>query len=136
MLNVHFVQAGADASFVEAPRDDDELRLIGRQTQGLRVCNMLEGGVTPLHPPEELAEMGFQIIVHPLTGLYAASRALLDIYDELHRRGTTKWSLRKLATFEEFNQIVDLEDLFQKEAKYGAKEPTEPYYSNVDSKGV
>lgn len=120
---------------MEAPRDDDELRLIGRQTTGLRVCNMLEGGVTPLHTAEELQEMGFQLIVHPLTGLYAASRALLDIYDELHRRGTTKWSLRKLATLEEFNSIVDLEELFQLEAKYGAKEPTEPYYSSVNSKG-
>jgi len=46
---------GADASFVEAPRDEAELREIGRRTRGPRVCNMLEGGVTPLLTPDELA---------------------------------------------------------------------------------
>jgi hypothetical protein len=30
--------------------------------QGLRVCNMLEGGVTPLHTPEELKAMGFHLV--------------------------------------------------------------------------
>lgn len=49
---MEILQAGADASFVEASRDDDELKQIGRRTKGFRVCNMIEGGVTPLHTPE------------------------------------------------------------------------------------
>lgn len=40
---------------MEAPRDEEELREIGRRTRGPRVCNMLEGGVTPLLTPDELA---------------------------------------------------------------------------------
>ncbi|XAR62421.1 Carboxyvinyl-carboxyphosphonate phosphorylmutase [Bertholletia excelsa] len=49
-----YMEAGADACFVEAPRNDEELKEIGRRTKGLRVCNMLEGGVTPLHTPKSL----------------------------------------------------------------------------------
>lgn len=113
-----YMEAGADGSFVEAPRDDEELKEIGRRTKGYRVCNMLEGGITPLHTPEELRDMGFHVIVHPLTTLYATARALLDITKTLKEKGTTRDDLNKLATFEEFNKLVNLESWFELEAKY------------------
>ncbi|KAL0702004.1 hypothetical protein Bca4012_058126 [Brassica carinata] len=113
-----YMEAGADASFVEAPRDDDELKEIGKRTKGFRVCNMIEGGVTPLHTPEELKEMGFHLIVHPLTALYASARALVDVLKTLRENGTTRGHLEKMATFEEFNSLVDLESWFELEARY------------------
>ncbi|GMI89542.1 hypothetical protein like AT1G77060 [Hibiscus trionum] len=113
-----YMEAGADACFVEAPRNDDELREIGRHTKGFRVCNMIEGGVTPLHTPEELNAMGFHLIVHPLTALYASARALVDVLKTLKENGTTRDHLHKMATFEEFNQLVALESLFELEARY------------------
>ncbi|KAK4747349.1 hypothetical protein SAY87_026386 [Trapa incisa] len=115
-----YMEAGADACFVEAPRDDDELKEIGHKTKGYRVCNMIEGGVTPLHTPEELKAMGFHLIVHPLTALYASARALLDILITLKKKGTTRddEDLKKMATFEEFNQLVSLDSWFELEARY------------------
>jgi len=112
------LQAGADACFVEAPRDDEELKEIGKRTKGYRVCNMLEGGVTPLHTPQELKEMGFHLIVHPLTTLYAAARSITDILKILKEAGTTRDQLHKLATFEEFNKLVGLDSWFELEARY------------------
>ncbi|XWS25038.1 hypothetical protein CRYUN_Cryun27aG0036600 [Craigia yunnanensis] len=111
-------KTGADACFVEAPRNDDELKEIGRHTKGYRVCNMIEGGVTPLHTPEELKAMGFHLIVHPLTALYASARALVDVLKTLKENGTTRDHLQKMATFEEFNQLVKLESWFELEARY------------------
>ncbi|KAK8624094.1 hypothetical protein V6N13_065451 [Hibiscus sabdariffa] len=113
-----YMEAGADASFVEAPRNDYELKEIGRHTKGFRVCNMIEGGVTPLHTPEELKAMGFHLIVHPLTALYASARALVDVLKTLKENGTTRDHLHKMATFEEFNQLVAMESWFELEARY------------------
>lgn len=113
-----YMEAGADACFVEAPRDDEELKEIGKRTKGYRVCNMLEGGVTPLHTPLELKEMGFHLIVHPLTTLYAAARSITDILKILKEAGTTRDQLHKLATFEEFNKLVGLDSWFELEARY------------------
>ncbi|OAY58381.1 carboxyvinyl-carboxyphosphonate phosphorylmutase, chloroplastic [Manihot esculenta] len=113
-----YMEAGADACFVEAPRDDDELKEIGRKTKGYRICNMIEGGVSPLHTPEELKAMGFHLIVHPLTSLYASARALVDVLKTLKENGTTRDHLHKMATFEEFNQLVNLESWFELEARY------------------
>lgn len=105
---------------MEAPRDDDELKEIGLKTKGLRVCNMLEGGVTPLHTPEELKAMGFHLIVHPLTTLYASAPALVDVLKTLKEKGTTRDHLDKMATFEEFNQLVNLDSWFELEARYSS----------------
>ncbi|OMO52167.1 Pyruvate/Phosphoenolpyruvate kinase [Corchorus capsularis] len=113
-----YMEAGADACFVEAPRNDDELKEIGRHTKGYRVCNMIEGGVTPLHTPEELKAMGFHLIVHPLTALYASARALVDVLKTLKENGTTRNHLDKMATFEEFNQLIKLESWFELEARF------------------
>lgn len=112
------MQARADASFVEAPRNDNELKQIGCQTKGYRVCNMLEGGVTPLYTPEELKAMGFHLIVHPLTALYASARALVDVLKTLKESGTTIDHLEKMGTFEEFNQLVNLESWLEIEGRY------------------
>ncbi|CAI5489636.1 unnamed protein product [Closterium sp. Naga37s-1] len=113
-----YMDAGADGCFVEAPRDVEELREIGRNTRGFRVCNMLEGGVTPLLTPQELSDLGFHLIVNPLTGLYASTRALIDIHKELKQEGTTRGAMERLATFTEFNALVSLDDWYATEAKY------------------
>lgn len=105
---------------MEAPRDDDELREIGRRTKGYRVCNMLEGGVTPLHTPQELKDMGFHIVLYPLTTLYASTRALVDVLSVLKEEGTTRELLGSLATFEEFNKLIGMESWFELEKRYSS----------------
>ncbi|KAK2633175.1 hypothetical protein EUGRSUZ_L00405 [Eucalyptus grandis] len=67
------MEAGADACFVEAPRNDDELKEIGRCTKGYTVCNMIEGGVKPLHAAEKLKRWGFHLIMRPAHGALCLS---------------------------------------------------------------
>ena len=118
-----YMDAGADGCFVEAPRNDDELREIARKTRGYRVCNMLEGGTTPLHTRQELMEMGFHLIKCPLTTVYATARALVDILKTLKDAGTTRGELHRLTSFEEFNNLVGLESWNDLEARFSS-EPT------------
>ncbi|MQL92994.1 hypothetical protein Taro_025645 [Colocasia esculenta] len=121
-----YMQAGADASFVEAPRDDDELREVARRTKGLRICNMIEGGVTPLHTPKEMMAMGFHVVESPLSGLYSSARALIDALKILREEGTLRDNLHKLATFEEFNQLIGLDRIYELEQRFGSyKVPVE-----------
>ncbi|MEW5301814.1 MAG: hypothetical protein WDW36_004649 [Sanguina aurantia] len=111
-----YMDAGADASFVEAPRSDEELAQIGAQTKGPRVCNMLEGGVTPLHTPEELRAMGFHLVVYPLAGLYSATRARCwTRTGPSPARAPRGGDLSKLAHFSEFNELIGLEARIAKE---------------------
>ncbi|CAA7400362.1 unnamed protein product [Spirodela intermedia] len=109
---------GLDDAIDRANLNEEELREIGRRTKGLRVSNMIEGGITPLRTPQELQAMGFHIVEHCLTTLYAATRGMTEVLRILKEAGTTREALHKLATFEEFNQMIDLDSWNEIEARF------------------
>ena len=78
-----FSELGADILFVEAPRSREELEEIPRAVPGIHMCNMLEGGLTPLLPADELARMGYRIAARPLTLLSAAMHAMTGVLESL-----------------------------------------------------
>jgi len=113
-------EAGADALFVEAPRSVEELGQIGRSLPKPLVANMLEGGVTPLLPKPELDALGFQLIVCPLTGLYASAKAMQDMFALIKAAGTTRSALDRLLTFKEFHKLIDLETYYALDDRFRA----------------
>lgn len=111
---------GVDAVFVEAPETDDHLRAIVDATPGcVRVANMVEGGRSPLRTPAELHDLGFDLIVSPITGLLAAAKAMRDAYAALHEWGTLRGELDRVVPFAEFGDIVGLGRHYDLEQAYG-----------------
>lgn len=115
---IAFKQAGADAVFIEAPESKEEMAEISRHVPGPLVANMLERGVTPLMGPKELKELGFELIVWPLAPLYSVAKSLTEVYSTLRRDGSTLAILDRLMPFNEFNDIVGLEEKYALDAKY------------------
>ena len=109
---------GVDAVFVEAPESVAELERIAKAIPGPKVANMVEGGRTPLLPPDELHALGFDLIVTPLAALLSAARAVRDAYAELRTRGTMRGALDRLLTFDEFNALIDLERHYALERRF------------------
>ncbi len=109
---------GADAVFIEAPESIAELERIAREIPGPKVANMVEGGKTPLLAPDELHALGFDLIVTPLAALLSAARAVRDAYAELRRAGTMRGALDRLLTFDEFNQLIDLDRHYALERRF------------------
>ena len=113
-----FKEAGADAVFIEAPESKEEMKEIAGQVPGPLVANMLERGVTPLMGPKELKQLGFELIVWPLAPLYAVAKSLTDVYTTLRRDGSTLAILEQLMPFNEFNDIVGLDEKYALDTKY------------------
>ncbi|XP_021771673.1 petal death protein-like [Chenopodium quinoa] len=111
-------ESGADATFVEAPANIDELNEVVNGVKGLRIANMIEGGKTPLHTPAEFKEMGFHLIAHSLSTIYATTKALVEIMKVLKDKGTTRDDLDKIVTFSEFNDMISLESWYEMESKF------------------
>ncbi|HZQ84923.1 MAG TPA: isocitrate lyase/PEP mutase family protein [Acidimicrobiales bacterium] len=110
---------GVDAIFVEAPQGTDEMKAIADATPNtIRVANMVEGGKTPLLTPKELHRLGYDLVVSPLTGLLASTKALADAYGTLQAEGSLRDHLDTVAGFEEFGTLVDLERHYQLDARY------------------
>jgi 2-methylisocitrate lyase-like PEP mutase family enzyme len=113
--------AGADASFVEAPNSLDELAEIGLRAPPPVVANMIEKGKTPVLPKQKLAELGFHLILYPLAGLFAAARGLAQIYEKIYRDDTTLGNESQLMAFDEFNDLIDVEEKYKLAERYGVK---------------
>ena len=113
-------QAGADASFIEAPASLEQLAEIGRRVPRPIVANMVEGGRTPVLTRQQLADLGFQLILYPLTGLYAAAQAIRLVYDKLRRDGTTLGEESHMMSFPEFNQLIGVEAKYALAERFGA----------------
>ena len=117
---IAFKKAGADAVFIEAPESKEEMKEIASHVPGPLVANMLERGVTPLMGPQELRGLGFELIVWPLAPLYGVAQSLTDIYGTLRLQGSTLAILDRLMPFNQFNDIVGLDEKYALDAKYKA----------------
>lgn len=113
-----YKSAGADVLFVEGPRTRQELERIGRELPAPLAVNLIEGGVTPVLPVEELAAMGFFSIGFVLSGLYASARALERTYASIFERGTTEGL--DLMAFDELNAVLGVEDRYAWDERYRA----------------
>ena len=114
-------EAGADASFIEAPPSIELLAEIGRRAPKPMVANMLEGGKTPVLPKQQLAEMGFQLILYPLTALFAAARAIGSFYEKLRAEGTTLGDEHRLMSFDEFNALIGVDEKYALAERFGVQ---------------
>jgi 2,3-dimethylmalate lyase len=110
-------KTGADAVFVEAPRSIDEMKKIGKEINAPLVANMIEGGATPLTSAESLSKMGFNIILYPLSVLYANTFATMNILTELKKSGNTSKYKQKVVNFNQFNDLVELPKFRKMEKK-------------------
>jgi methylisocitrate lyase len=111
-----YEDAGADVVFVEAPQSRAELERVATAFDAPTFANMIEGGKTPYLPAEAVGELGFDIVVYPLSPLFAATRAMEDAYGALHETGTTESV--ETASFHEFEAVVDAETYRERERQY------------------
>jgi len=111
-------KTGADAVFIEAPRSLDEMKKIGKEIKSSLVANMIEGGATPMNSAQTLNKIGFNIILYPLSVLFANTFATMNILQELKNTGTTAKYKQKVVNFDQFNNLVELDKFKKMETKY------------------
>ena len=110
---------GVDALFVEAPESVAELEQVAAALPGITlVANMVETGRTPLLTPAELAELGFRLIVSPLSALFTMVKAVQTSLALLRDEGSLRGHLDRLVEFGEFAALMDLDGHYATEARY------------------
>jgi 2-methylisocitrate lyase-like PEP mutase family enzyme len=75
-----YAQAGADAIFIEGMESIEEMTKIGSALDVPLVANQTHGGHTPILPQARLMEIGFSVAIYPTAGLFAAAKALAEVY--------------------------------------------------------
>lgn len=111
-------EAGADLIYVEAPTTKEQMIRINREVEAPTLAIQIEGGKTPLLSVKELQEIGYNVVVYPVATLYAAAFAVRSVLEELLHKGTTSGFMKKMIHFDEFNQLMGLTSLREKESLY------------------
>ncbi len=101
-----YAEAGADATFVEAPESGAELVEIPRRLGVPQVANMVVGGKTPIATQGELAAMGFGLVLYANAALQASVLAMQEVLGVLHRDGSLAAVSSRLASFSERQRLV------------------------------
>ncbi|MBO6655395.1 MAG: isocitrate lyase/PEP mutase family protein [Pseudomonadales bacterium] len=100
-----YIDAGADILFFESPESVEEMRTITRAFPDVpKLANMVSGGKTPILQDEELKNLGYQLVIHPVYLLGAAARAMQSATDALLNQGGER---HDVADLEELNALVD-----------------------------
>jgi 2-methylisocitrate lyase-like PEP mutase family enzyme len=95
---------------------------VGKRAPRPIVANMIEKGKTPVLSRAELSKMGFDLILYPLAGIFAAAQALKDVYEKLKRDETTQGMYDRLMTFEAFNDLIGVEEKYKVAERFGVKD--------------
>ncbi|MDR5694157.1 MAG: oxaloacetate decarboxylase [Armatimonadota bacterium] len=113
-----YAEAGADATFIEAPQSVEELELIPKSIPVPQMANMVEGGKTPILPFRQLEAMGFKLIAYANAALRAAIKGMQIVLSGLARDGTTENVLDHMVTWEERQRLVRLREYNELEMQY------------------
>jgi 2,3-dimethylmalate lyase len=116
-----FADAGADLLFVEAPTSGDDLEKVASALSGHPlVFNGAEGGRTPLPPLSRLTELGFALVLYPVSTLLAAASGVREMLGHLTEHGSPTGALEQLDVpgLDAFTEVVGISEVRELEARY------------------
>ena len=117
-------EAGADALFIEAVLSEQEAEEAARAFPGVPLLfNWAEGGKTPPISLGRLTELGYRIVIFPISTLLAATAAMRGILREIAQAGTPAAAMGELPSFGEFTDFIGLPEVREIEQRYVAREP-------------
>jgi methylisocitrate lyase len=99
-------EAGADVIFPEALESEEEFGEFARRVGGWLLANMTEFGRSPSLSASRLAELGYKLVIFPVTALRAAMKAAEEVLEVLHREGTQAGVLDRLQTRAELYERI------------------------------
>ncbi|MEI6038204.1 MAG: methylisocitrate lyase [Actinomycetes bacterium] len=119
-----FIEAGADALFPEAIRDLETYKKFTDAFDVPILANITEFGLSPLFTVDELASVGIDIVLYPLSAFRAMNKAAEEVYRVIRKEGTQKSVVDHMQTRDELYQSInyyDYENALDKFLKDGEK---------------
>ena len=112
-------EAGADVLFVEAPQSTDEIEVIARAFPDVPLLfNYAEGGKTPPVSHELLRDLGYRLVIFPLSLLLTATAAMRQALREIKAQGSPLELLDSMLGFGEFLDFIGNSEIRELEQRF------------------
>ncbi|HEX7881722.1 MAG TPA: methylisocitrate lyase [Afipia sp.] len=106
-----YMEAGADAIFPEAMNTAEMFREFARRMPGVPLlANMTEFGKTPFFTAQEFQDMGYRMVIWPVSSLRVANKAQELLYKAIARDGGTHKAVDQMQTRAELYDMIGLHD--------------------------
>jgi methylisocitrate lyase len=102
-----YLAAGADAIFPEALQTEQEFREFAAAVDAPLLANMTEFGKSPLLSLDQLASLGYRMVIYPQTAFRVSMKAAGDMLRDLKRDGTQEAWLDRMQTRKELYELLD-----------------------------
>src|SRR5690606_9763398 len=101
-----YLEAGADGIFPEALRGEAEFERFAEDVDTILLANMTEFGKTPYITVDEFADMGYSLVIFPVTLQRVAMKAMEEALNELKGKGTQAGMLNRMQTRQELYDLL------------------------------
>ena len=105
-----YLEAGADAIFPEALESKEEFALFRKEVSAPLLANMTEFGKSPYTSVKEFEEMGYNMVIFPLTAFRVMLKSVADTLSKLKAEGSQETFIEEMMTREELYEIIGYED--------------------------
>lgn len=115
-----YIEAGADILFPEALTSEKQFRDFAAALSIPLLANMTEFGKTPYYSAEEFAQMGYKMVIYPVTSLRVAAKAYESVFSLIKNTGSQKEALENMQTRSELYETISyykFEEMDNKMAK-------------------
>ena len=115
-----YLEAGADALFIEAVKSEEQMRLVNARFAGRAplLANMVEGGQTPVKSAANLESLGYRIAIFPGGAVRAVAHTLGAYYASLRQHGTTAPFATRMLDFDGLNRLIGTPELLARGKTY------------------
>ncbi len=105
-----YVEAGADAIFPEALNDAEAFARFSAEVKVPLLANMTEFGKTPFMTAEHFQQLGYKMVIWPVSALRVAAKAHEELYATLKREGWAKPMVERMQTRAELYATIGYHD--------------------------
>ena len=105
-----YIKAGADIIFPEALESKTEFEVFAKEVKGVPLmANMTDFGKSPYISAKRFEDMGYSIVIFPMTAFRVAMKAMEEALTELKKSGTQKGFIDRMQTREELYKLLRYE---------------------------
>ena len=115
-----YIDAGADVLFVEAIRSRDQAEALAKLFPVPLLYNFVETGKSPLYDISELEDIGFKIVIYPVSALLTVCNVVSNVMSELKQFGTTGHLVENMVAVTEAFDMVGLSDMLNASENYSS----------------
>src|SRR6266481_245068 len=102
-----YVEAGADAIFPEALQSAEEFKTFAGEIKAPLLANMTEFGKSPLLSFKELSDLGYRMVIYPMSAFRVSMKASEGFLRDLKKQGTQSGWIDKMQTRQELYELLD-----------------------------